>query len=71
MENVKKLVEAARELVRVMDEVVASSEYSAVWTSAFVHGVEYRGKGWGKEFEHLRAALKACDHVTPSEPPRV
>ena len=54
----REVVNKAKALVEVMDEVMQSDEYVSIWHIAAIHGAVYGGKQWAKEFDALKQSIK-------------
>ena len=44
-------------LVNKLDAVVSDPSFGQVFTSAYMHGIEYTGPDFGKELEEAKRAL--------------
>lgn len=50
----KELLEAAQELCTKMDRVHDAPEFRGMWVLAHVHGIDYAGPTYEKEFARLK-----------------
>lgn len=60
----EEVAEVAQKLCDKLDEVSSHPEYSAVFTSAYVHGVNYNGPTYG---EATKAAVASLDALAKAK----
>jgi len=59
--SVRTLLMAAHALVNKLEEVAGNEQYSAMWTLAQVHGMDYTGPCYFQDLANLKYVLKDAE----------